>query len=166
IGFINANTGWLGGWYFNTYKTTDGGDTWNMDPWSYNLNRIRKISDTISYAVGRGVYKFSRDSIVGITTVNNFVPEIYLLHQNYPNPFNPVTKIKIDIPSNVKGQTSDVKLVVYVALGKEVITIMNDLLFPGSYEVEFDGSNFSSGIYLYKIQMEDFSEVKRMILLK
>ncbi|MDQ3193920.1 MAG: T9SS type A sorting domain-containing protein, partial [Bacteroidota bacterium] len=104
--------------------------------------------------------------IVGIKNSAGIIPDKFSLSQNYPNPFNPVTKIKFDVPSNVNRQTSDVKLVVYDALGKEVITIMNDQLSPGSYEVDFDGSNFSSGIYFYKIQMENFSEVKRMILLK
>ncbi len=166
IGFINANTGWIGGWFFNTYKTTDGGESWNMDPWSFNLNRIRVISDTLAYAVGRGVYKFSRDSIVGINSVNNIVPERYILYQNYPNPFNPVTKIKFDIPSNVKRQTSNVKLIVYDVVGKEVQILVNQKLSPGSYDVEFDGSNFSSGIYFYKLEAGNFIETKRMVLIK
>jgi len=164
IGFINENTGWVGGIGPN-YETTNGGGEWHLAGWGNLMNRVRFINDTIAYAVGTRIYKYSRET-VGINLISEKIPSYFSLHQNYPNPFNPVTKIKIDIPSNVNRQTSDVKLVVYDALGKEVITIMNDQLSPGSYEVEFDGSNLPSGIYFYKIQMENFFEVKRMILLK
>lgn len=103
---------------------------------------------------------------VSVHSNNLSVVDDYKLFQNYPNPFNPVTKIKFDIPSNVIGQTSDVKLTVFDALGKEVATIVNEKLSAGSYEVEFDGSNFSSGIYFYKLEAGNFKETIRMILLK
>ena len=68
--------------------------------------------------------------------------------------------------SNVKRQTSNVKLIVYDVVGKEVATLVNQKFAPGSYEVEFDGNNFSSGIYFYKLIANDLKEVKRMMLLK
>ncbi len=101
-----------------------------------------------------------------IVIPETLLPEKFSLYQNYPNPFNPVTKIKFDIPSNVKGQTSDVKLIIYDALGKEVTKLVNEKLDAGSYEAEFNGSSYSSGIYFYKLEAGNFSEVKRMILLK
>ncbi len=66
----------------------------------------------------------------------------------------------------MKRETPNVKLIVYDAVGREVATLVNKQLSPGSYEVEFNGNNFSSGIYFYKLVTADFSEVKRMILLK
>ncbi|MEP7145420.1 MAG: choice-of-anchor D domain-containing protein, partial [bacterium] len=83
------------------------------------------------------------NGIVGIKNISKTIPEHFSLSQNFPNPFNPVTKIKFDIPSNVNRQTSDVKLLVYDDLGKEVAVLVNDELLPGSYEVEFNGSNLS-----------------------
>jgi len=94
------------------------------------------------------------------------IPNKFNLSQNYPNPFNPTTKINFDIPSKVKGETSNVKLVIYDITGKEIAVLVNESLEPGSFEVTFDGSNFSSGIYFYKIQANNFSETRRMILLK
>jgi len=102
------------------------------------------------------------------------------LHQNYPNPFNPVTKIKFDItldarrlPDGKAGETQDVKLVVYDAVGREVQTLVNQKLSSGSYDIEFSGNNFPSGLYYYriaihsdKLETDNFSEVKKMILLK
>ncbi len=165
IGFVNENTGWVGGRTGPTYETTNGGLQWQLVGWGYNINRFRFLSDTLAYAVGRRVYKYSGE-VIGIHSISSEVPDKFSLFQNYPNPFNPMTKIKFDIPSNAKGQTSDVKLIIYDALGKEVTKLVNEKLNAGSYEAEFNGSNFSSGIYFYKLEAGDFSEVKRMILLK
>jgi len=87
----------------------------------------------------------------------------YSLSQNFPNPFNPVTKINFEL--RIKNYEY-VSSKVFDALGKEVATLVNEKKSSGRYEVEFDGSNFSSGIYFYKLQTEGFIETKRMILLK
>ncbi|MDZ4713794.1 MAG: choice-of-anchor D domain-containing protein [bacterium] len=104
--------------------------------------------------------------MVGVTNISANVPSHFSLSQNYPNPFNPVSKLGFGIPVNVKGQLTDVKMIVYDALGKVVQTLVNKKLSPGSYEVTFDGSNFSSGIYFYELRAGDFREVKRMMLVK
>ncbi|MEO6695235.1 MAG: choice-of-anchor D domain-containing protein [Ignavibacteria bacterium] len=101
------------------------------------------------------------NGIVGITNTSVIIPDKFSLNQNYPNPFNPATKINFSIPT-----TQYTILKVYDALGREVQTLVNQKLSPGSYETEFSGSNFSSGVYFYKLETESFSEVKRMILLK
>lgn len=85
----------------------------------------------------------------------------YYLNQNYPNPFNPVTNINFSIPKN-----SFVTLKVYDMLGKEVAALVNENLNPGSYNFDFNAAGFASGIYFYKITAGDFSEVKKMTLLK
>jgi len=98
----------------------------------------------------------------------------FFLHQNFPNPFNPTTKIKFDIPNDAGLQTKDVRLVIYNTSGEVISTLVNRRLSPGNYEVEFNGSNLSSGIYFYKLEVGNVStgsvkvhsEVKRMILIK
>ena len=85
----------------------------------------------------------------------------FRLFQNYPNPFNPSTKIYYHI-----AQTGFVKLAVYDILGNEVETLVNEEKHTGSYEVNFDATGLSSGIYFYKIQVGDFVQTKKMILLK
>lgn len=98
---------------------------------------------------------------VGIISVSNGTPEKFLLTQNYPNPFNPQTKIKFAVP-----KSSFTKLIVYDLLGREVITLVNEELRPGTYEADWVGSNFSSGVYFYKLITNDFVETKKMVLMK
>jgi hypothetical protein len=83
------------------------------------------------------------------------------LHQNYPNPFNPKTIIKYDLPQQTK-----VLLKIYDILGNEVITLVNETKPSGQYEVEFDGTNLSSGVYFYRIEAGEFIETKKLILLR
>jgi len=94
IGFINENTGWIGGWFERSYKTTNGGNNWLINAWGNfatgdNFNRFRKINDTLAYAVGLTVFKYSRDTLVGINQISSEIPNGFDLKQNYPNPFNP-----------------------------------------------------------------------------
>ncbi len=106
------------------------------------------------------------DTLTGITSNGTLVPDEFKLYQNFPNPFNPVTKIKFDIPYDVKRQTSNVKIIIYDIGGKEIATLVNKQQNAGSYSVEFNGANYPSGIYYYKLVSGDFSEVRKMILLK
>jgi len=96
-------------------------------------------------------------------TVDNSseIPTEFSLSQNYPNPFNPSTVIRYSLIDN--GFTS---LKIYDISGKEVANLVNELQTSGSYEVKFNGSNFASGVYFYKIQAGSFSAVKRMFLIK
>jgi Secretion system C-terminal sorting domain len=89
------------------------------------------------------------------------IPESFHLNQNYPNPFNPSTIIKYSIPN--KGL---VTLKVYNTIGEEVATLVNELEQAGNYEVEFNASSMPSGVYFYKLQVGDFVDAKKMILLK
>ena len=92
-----------------------------------------------------------------------------MLYQNYPNPFNPSTTIKFEIPSVIASgakQSQFVTLKVYDILGNEVVTLVNEEKQPGVYEVEFDASSLSSGMYLYKLQANTFVQTKKMILAK
>ncbi|MGA2668217.1 MAG: SBBP repeat-containing protein [Ignavibacteria bacterium] len=111
--------------------------------------------------------KYSQlDAIKKISTV---VPDNFYLSQNYPNPFNPSTKIKFDIPDFplVKGARGmSVRLSIYDLLGREITTLVNQQLKPGTYEVEFDGTDYPSGVYLYRLSAGDLSETKKLVLLK
>jgi hypothetical protein len=89
------------------------------------------------------------------------VPDRYTLSQNYPNPFNPQTVISCQVPV-----ASDVRLVVYDVLGREVAVLMNEKKDPGTYEVTFDASGFSSGVYLYRLNAGTFVETKKLLIVR
>jgi flagellar hook assembly protein FlgD len=86
---------------------------------------------------------------------------MFSLGQNYPNPFNPTTKINYSLP-----KAGNVKLTVYNAVGSMVATIVNEYKPAGSYSVQFNGTNFASGIYLYRLESGINSAAKKFILMK
>jgi Secretion system C-terminal sorting domain len=88
-------------------------------------------------------------------------PQSYKLNQNYPNPFNPSTTISYEIPKN-----GFVKIKVFDITGREVETLVNEFKTAGSYSLVFNGSKLASGIYFYKLDVEGFSKVNRMVLIK
>ncbi len=106
------------------------------------------------------------DFLIGVNPVSGNIPSKYILHQNHPNPFNPVTKIKFDLPGNVKSEKSNVKIIIYDILGKEIAVLVNGQLNPGTYEIGFDGADFPSGVYFYTLRAGDFTDTKKMILIK
>ncbi len=96
-----------------------------------------------------------------IVKSNNQIPIEFRLFQNYPNPFNPTSKIKFSLPKNLK-----VVIKVYDILGREVKTLINEFRTAGYYEVLFDGTNFASGVYFYRIEAGSFVDAKKMVLIK
>ena len=103
-----------------------------------------------------------------LTGMNNFsvkIPGEFNLYQNYPNPFNPATSIKFDI-----SKSSFVNIKIYDMLGRQVTELVNQKLEPGSYQVEWNASNYTSGVYLYNIvaeaNNEKFERNIKMVLLK
>jgi len=107
-----------------------------------------------------GYIKFTIDNQTSINS-NESAPGNFSLSQNYPNPFNPTTQLEFGIPD-----LEFVSLKVYDALGNEVRTLVNENKPAGRYTVTFDGSNFSSGFYFYKLTVGNYTDTKRMILLK
>ena len=108
------------------------------------------------------------DVSVSLTNINISVKEItaeiqtkYDLAQNYPNPFNPTTNVRFSM-CNVQFVT----LKIFDMLGREVATLVNEELAPGSYSVDWNASQFSSGIYFYTLTAGDYKETKRMTLIK
>jgi photosystem II stability/assembly factor-like uncharacterized protein len=105
--------------------------------------------------------------MTGIKPIGTAVPEKFELSQNYPNPFNPSTKIRFDIGKTENGKQKTVtKLMIFDITGREIATLVNEHLQPGSYEVTFDGSKLTSGVYYYRIKTNSFTDTKRMVLIK
>ena len=109
---------------------------------------------------------------IGIKPVSTEIPVGFKLYQNYPNPFNPSTKIKFSLPLPSEGGAKNVQLIIYDVLGKEIANLIppfwggKEGLQPGSYEVEWNASNYPSGVYFYKLTAENYTDTKRMVLLK
>lgn len=104
-------------------------------------------------------------STVGVNNNNN-IPGKFVLYQNYPNPFNPVTKILFALPLVGSRHALNTTLIIYDVLGREAATLVNEQLQPGTYEVDFDGRNLASGIYFYELTSGDYSESKKMMIIK
>jgi photosystem II stability/assembly factor-like uncharacterized protein len=164
--FSSLNTGWVGGTFGELFKSTDAGASWRRENtgndqryfgamWFYN--------DSIGWGVG-GNTKILYTTTSGLTFINtlsNNIPEDFKLHQNYPNPFNPVTTIKFEI-----FKTSTVKLIVYNSIGQEIEQLVEQRLPSGTYTASFNGSGYSSGVYYYRLESENFINNKKMILTK
>jgi hypothetical protein len=100
-------------------------------------------------------------SIMNVNPVSNNIPDKFELFQNFPNPFNPVTKIKFDIP-----ESGFIELKIFDITGREVRTLVNTNLQPGSYEVLFDGSGLPSGVYFYLFKAGGYFKSKKMLMIK
>jgi hypothetical protein len=98
---------------------------------------------------------------IGIQNISSEIPGKFMLYNNYPNPFNPETIFKLDV-----AKSRAVKLTVYDLLGRVVDVLYDGYLEPGKYSVRWNASNYSSGVYYYKMESGTFSDVKKMVLLK
>ena len=170
IKFINANTGFAAHGTPSSgaiLYTSNGGTNWTIDNgtntwfdclWIYN--------NSLTYC-GEGTGKVYYSNIAtGIRKTNIDIPDKFNLSQNYPNPFNPTTKIKFAVPPFEGGKRRMTVLKIFDILGKEVATLVNEKLLPGNYEVNFNGNNLTSGVYFYQLKTTNFSETKKMMLLK
>lgn len=99
--------------------------------------------------------------IVNVGNINQNVPKEYNLEQNYPNPFNPTTIINYSIP-----KSGLVTLKVYDVIGKEIASVVNEFKNAGNYEVQFNGENLTGGVYFYRITVNNFTDTKKLILIK
>ena len=110
-----------------------------------------------------GIFKFktAADTTLGTDDIDLNLPQEYTLEQNYPNPFNPVTTISFGIPES--GMTS---LRVYNIIGQEIAVLLNEDIPAGLYNIQFDATDMTSGLYLYRLQSNDFIAIKKMLLIK
>jgi len=169
IAFRTKYEGWMTiGYQQKFFLTTDRGNNWSiLDP--PNNSSIFDICfpDSLhGWAVGADGRILTYSIAVNVNASEITLNKSFELNQNYPNPFNPSTTINYIIPTTIKGQTANVRLLVYNNLGKEIVTLVDEKQNPGNYTVHFDGTNFPSGIYFYKLLAGDFSETKKMIVLK
>lgn len=157
-GFVVGNKGKI-------LRTINGGLNWVTQVSGVNtsLNGIYMCNALTGYICGSGgtILKTTNGGVMGITPINNEIPEKYKLEQNYPNPFNPLTNIRFLIKDS-----KFTSLKIFDILGKEIATLVNEKLSPGTYEVQWNTLMLSSGIYLYKIQAGEYSEIKKMMLIK
>ncbi len=130
--------------YFFRLVTSANGDA------EYNL--LNSINDASTVA---------KRTSTTVSYSGSTIPLTYELSQNYPNPFNPVTTIKYQLPKN-----GSVTLKIYDILGKEVATLVNEQKNQGRYSVNFDASRLASGVYIYRLQVNDYVNSKKMLLLK
>ncbi len=100
-------------------------------------------------------------NVIGIQQINTDIPKKFTLSQNYPNPFNPMTKIKFSVT-----KATNINITVFDVLGRHITTLVNEKLNAGNYETEWNASNMPGGVYFYRLETEEFSETKKMILVK
>lgn len=134
---------------------------YNMTPGKYYYWIVNGRDNLNVRSFWSEVRKFKTSGLyTGIEKLNE-TPLEYKLHNNYPNPFNPSTVVRFSLPV-----VSQVSLKVYDVMGREVQTLVKERMQAGSYEVKFDGSNLNSGVYFYRIVTDEFSDTRRMLLLK
>lgn len=152
--------------------TTDAGETWFSDPYFNNVTgSITSISlmprsarTFTAISNNTKLYVASEDTnlvIIGIKNISNAIPDKFILEQNFPNPFNPVTSIVFKVKQN-----SDVNIVIFDVNGREIETIVNNRFTTGTYSVDWNAANFSSGVYFYQMTAGNFKETRKMILTK
>jgi len=140
------------------------GDT-QVVVYSYSVARsssnIQSVCELVASSDYLKEYYYNCFNLIGIEPIGNYIPVQYSLNQNYPNPFNPVTSIKFGIPKQ-----SNVKLIVYDALGREVAALIDSELKAGNYSVDWNAADSPSGVYFYRLITTDYSETRKMILIK
>ena len=164
IDFAGINTGYCVGLQGLILKTTNEGLTWGSQSGTNVTLRSVFFTDSLTgYAAGDlgTIIKTTNGGLTAVSDPTEFLPGEYSLYQNYPNPFNPETKISFHIPVQ-----KFVSLKVYNSLGKEIDVLMNGVISAGDHIVNFSGDNLAGGIYFYRISADDFTEVKKMILVK
>jgi hypothetical protein len=153
------------------YYSSNDGDNWNMIESGLTGN------DVITFGFANNGYVYSGQengkiyrayiAPIGIVPISNEIPESFSLSQNYPNPFNPTTHFEFRI-----AELGWVRLTIYSSTGQEIETVLNRELSPGTYGVDFDGSDLPSGVYYYQLTISNdqlsmlYSETKKMVLVK
>jgi photosystem II stability/assembly factor-like uncharacterized protein len=177
-----TNTGWIDPWGGDArYWLSSGpvnilpGDTVELvyaqiiGRGSSNINSIAVLKQYAQEV--KNYYKNCFGGVpIGIEPISQNIPDKFKLYQNYPNPFNPKTILRFALPEG-RGQRTEVRLVIYNAIGQVVETLVNNSagsgLNAGTYEVEFDGSNLASGVYYYSLVVEnELIDTKKMVLIK
>jgi hypothetical protein len=147
-----------------------------------SLRSLYFIDAQTGWAVGDNgrILKTTTGGFVPVKPISNEIPEQFKLYQNYPNPFNPTTFIKFEIPnlppnSSTRDSRSETnqktEIRIFDISGKEAAALVNEYLNPGIYQIEYNGTNFPSGIYFYQLIISNerltiYKETKRMVIVK
>lgn len=138
-------------WYFNHWFGTGVGSYTGTNP-------VCQV--TMGSPINEMVF-FDTVQTIGIQPISSEIPQKYNLYQNYPNPFNPETKIKFDLP-----KSGVISLKIYDLLGKEVKVLYSGNLSAGKYEFNFNASDLASGMYIYKLETDNFRQAMKMLMIK
>jgi photosystem II stability/assembly factor-like uncharacterized protein len=164
---FDENHGYLVGTPGAIRMTTNGGASWTVDYANYPaaLFRIYSPNPTIAFVCGSQGLLLKKDIATGIHG-RQFLPKEFDVSQNFPNPFNPITTINYQIP-----KSSNVELSIYNINGQKVRALVNSWMESGKHNVSWDGKNdkgvkVTSGVYFYYFDAGEFSEVRKMILVK
>ncbi|CAF3693578.1 unnamed protein product [Rotaria sp. Silwood1] len=165
--FFNSNIGWCAGSNGSNgviARTLNGGVNWTVQATEVGnvFWEMSFINQNSGWASGNAIISSTQNgALVSISQTSTTIPESYSLKQNYPNPFNPSTKISFDIKNSTFAS-----LKVFDMTGKEVKTLVNENIAAGSYEINFNASELNSGVYFYTLKTNDFTETKKMMLVK
>ena len=172
----------LSGLYANVYiaRSTDGGETFQNVRINNNTLQLYQnawIGDYTNISAANGhvrpiwsstlyngsIFTAIVDTFysIGITKIDEKIPSVYSLKQNYPNPFNPKTKIRFDV-----SKSGDAEIEIFDITGKLISTLVREYLTTGSYNVDFDASNISSGVYFYRLKINNYIGTRKMIVIK
>ncbi|MEO8514584.1 MAG: T9SS type A sorting domain-containing protein [Ignavibacteria bacterium] len=164
---VNGSNIVAGTFDYGVYLSTNSGTNWaarneglpnGLAVYSFTIFNNYVFAGTI----GAGsLYRRPFSELNGIKQISGEVPVDFALKQNYPNPFNPVTNIQFNIP-----KAGNVKLIVFDALGREAMALVNGHYSAGTYNVDMDASNLPSGVYFYRLESGSYYEVKKMLLVK
>jgi photosystem II stability/assembly factor-like uncharacterized protein len=150
IGFATPSLGWIGGPTGPTYESTDGGASWSLAGFGVHINRFRFLSQSLGYAVGSTVYKYT--STIGISTATPAPPLEIALAQNRPNPFRGSTTIAYTLAG-----PAHVKMTIIDAMGRNVRTLLDGSQPRGAHELHWDvrdsgGNPVPGGVYWYRLE--------------
>lgn len=164
--FVDENQGWAAS-YQGILITRDGGLSWQTElPTSgyFQFFRFARVPNGRLWVGGSNgaILKYSSDVMVGVTerTTNN-LPKDFLLFQNYPNPFNPSTEIGYDLP-----KSAHVILTIHNILGQEIARLVDQQQEPGRRRVSWHSENVASGVYMYRLQADNFTQTRKMTLMR
>jgi photosystem II stability/assembly factor-like uncharacterized protein len=162
---LNSSTVYVAGYWNYIMCSTNSGTTWSNQIFSSTPRMMYSVyfsDNNTGFACGvdGNVYRTTNGG-VRVENISTEIPSKYSLSQNYPNPFNSMCNVQFSM-----YKAGNAKIVVYDVQGREVQTLVNESLKPGTYEVTFDGTALNTGVYFYKLIAGGYTNTKRMILIK